>query len=134
VERQHKIDSENFEVNDVAQLNGADGMLSNAEPPLAETQPGKVFRPITCRSTPTPTPTLRQGAADGRLRATVNVTWLNYWTSAIQFSRDLATDQRVLDPRRSADGAWSRLVHERQRRQSRQLAHPVDRLGVSPDQ
>ena len=27
----------------------------------------------------------------GRIRATANITWLNYWTSSVQFSRDLAT-------------------------------------------
>jgi Domain of unknown function (DUF5916) len=86
-----KIDSENFEVNDVAQLNGADGMLSNANLRYRETQPGKVLRSYYLQVDANTDTTLRQVMQTGRLRATANVTWLNYWTSAIQFSRELAT-------------------------------------------
>jgi len=39
-----KLDSENFEVNDFAQLNGADGWMTNANLRYRETVPGKVFR------------------------------------------------------------------------------------------
>ena len=39
-----KIDSEDFEVNDFAQLNGADGWMTNANIRYRETLPGKVFR------------------------------------------------------------------------------------------
>ncbi|MFM8536333.1 MAG: DUF5916 domain-containing protein [Acidimicrobiia bacterium] len=86
-----KIDSENFEVNDVAQLNGADGMLSNANIRWRETQPGKVFRSYYVQLDMMTDTTLRQLMQSGRLRSQFNVTWLNYWTSSIQFSRDLAT-------------------------------------------
>ena len=86
-----KIDSENFEVNDLAQLNGADGMLSNANIRWRETQPGRIFRSYYVDFNANTDTTLRQVMQTGRLRGTFNVTWLNYWTSSIQLSRDLAT-------------------------------------------
>lgn len=86
-----KIDSENFEVNDMAQLNGADGMLSNANIRYRETQPGKVFRTYYFQIDAMTDTTLRQVMQTGRLRGTANVTWLNYWTSSVQLSRDLET-------------------------------------------
>ena len=105
-----KIDSENFEVNDVAQLNGADGMLSNANLRWRETQPGRVLRSYYVQVDAMTDTTLRQVMQTGRLRATVNVTWLNYWTSAIQFSRDLATTSVSLTrggPLMSRGPGWS---------------------------
>src|SRR5687768_7859414 len=86
-----KIDSENFEVNDMAQLNGADGMLSNANIRWRETEPGKVFRNYYVQLDGNTDTTLRGLMQTGRVRGTVNVTWLNYWTSSINFARDLAT-------------------------------------------
>ena len=85
-----KIDSEDFEVNDMAQLNGADGMLSNANIRYRETQPGRVFRSYYVQLDANADTTLRQVRQSGRVRGTANVTWLNYWTSQIQVSRDLA--------------------------------------------
>ena len=61
-----KIDSENFEVNDVAQLNGADGMLSNANIRYRETQPGKVFRSYYVQLDANTDTTLRQVMQTGR--------------------------------------------------------------------
>ena len=39
-----KVDTSDFETNDIAQLNGADGFLNNANLRYRETRPGKVFR------------------------------------------------------------------------------------------
>ena len=86
-----KIDSENFEVNDIAQLNGADGIMTNANIRWRETQPGKVFRNYYVQLDGQTDTTLRGLTQSGRLRSTFNVTWLNYWTSSINFARDLAT-------------------------------------------
>jgi len=86
-----KIDSENFETNDYAQLNGADGMLSSANIRYRETQPGKVFRSYYVQLEANTDTTLRQVMQSGHLRATANVTWANFWTSHVQFSRNLAT-------------------------------------------
>jgi hypothetical protein len=86
-----KIDSENFESNDFAQLNGADGWLSNANIRWRETQPGKIFRSYYVQLDGNTDTTLRRVMQSGRLRGTANVTWLNYWTSQLQVSRDMAT-------------------------------------------
>ena len=104
-----KIDSENFEVNDFAQLNGADGWMTNANIRYRETQPGKVFRnyyvqldahdrhDVAPADADRPRPRHRQrhlAELSGR--------------RSIQFSRDLAHDERVADPRRPADGRAGR--------------------------
>ncbi len=86
-----KIDSENFETNDVAQLNGADGWLTNANLRYRETQPGTVFRNYYVQVDTQTDTTLRQLMQTGHVRATVNATWANFWTSQVQFSRNLAT-------------------------------------------
>ena len=87
-----KVDSENFESNDYAQLNGADGWLSNANLRYRETQPGKVFRNYYVQLDAQTDTTLRQLMQTGHVRGTVNVTWVNFWTSQVQFSRNLATE------------------------------------------
>ncbi len=86
-----KIDSENFEVNDIAQLNGADGWMTNANVRWRETQPGKVFRTYYAQLDAQTDTTLRGLRQSGRVRAVFNVTWLNFWTSQINLARDLAT-------------------------------------------
>jgi hypothetical protein len=86
-----KIDSVDFEVNDFAQLNGADGWMTNANIRWRETQPGEIFRSYYVQLDAMTDTTLRQLMQSGRVRSTFNVTWLNYWTSSIQFSRDLET-------------------------------------------
>ena len=129
-----KIDSENFEVNDMAQLNGADGWLSNANIRWRETQPGKVFRNYYVQLDAKTDTTLRGLMQTGRVRSTFNVTWLNYWTSSINFARDLATTSVSLTrggPLMARGPGWttnvsvgnrSHLAHARQR-QFRFVAH-----------
>ena len=87
-----KIDSENFEVNDFAQLNGADGWMTNANIRWRETQPGKVFRNYYVQLDTQTDTTLRGLRQSGRVRTVFNVTWLNFWTSQFNVSRDLATN------------------------------------------
>ena len=91
-----KIDSEDFEVNDFAQLNGADGWMTNANIRYRETLPGKVFRNYYFQLDTMTDTTLRGLMQSGRVRGTANVTWLNYWTSSVQFSRDLETTSASL--------------------------------------
>ena len=134
-----KIDSENFEVNDVAQLNGADGMLSNANLRWRETQPGKVLRSYYVQLDANTDTTLRQVMQTGRIRGTVNVTWLNYWTSGIQFSRDLATTSVSLTrggPLMARGPGWSVNVNGGNRASSRTRVtasafHQTNDVGAS---
>jgi hypothetical protein len=85
-----KIDSENFEVNDFAQLNGADGWMTNAHLSWRETQPGKVFRNYSLVVDAQTDTTLRGLMQSGRLRGGVRLTWLNFWTTQLAIARDLA--------------------------------------------
>jgi hypothetical protein len=84
-----KIDSENFETNDLAILNGADGWLSNATLRYRETQPGRVLRNYEFRLDANTDTTLRRLVQAGYFRGTATVTWANFWTSSIALRRDL---------------------------------------------
>ncbi|MGE0360273.1 MAG: DUF5916 domain-containing protein [Vicinamibacterales bacterium] len=84
-----KIDSENFETNDSAILNGADGWLSNASVRYRETQPGRVLRNYELRFDANSDTTLRRLVQAGYVRGTATVTWANFWTSSIAVRRDL---------------------------------------------
>ncbi|HEX4915049.1 MAG TPA: DUF5916 domain-containing protein [Vicinamibacterales bacterium] len=84
-----KIDSENFEVNDIAQLNGADGWMTNANLRWRETQPGKVFRNYYFQVDAQTDTTLRGLMQSGRVRGGFNATWSSFWTTQIFVARDL---------------------------------------------
>ena len=84
-----KIDSVNFETNDLAILNGADGWLSNANLRYRETQPGRVLRNYEFRLDANTDTTLRRLVQAGYVRGTTTVTWANFWTSSIAVRRDL---------------------------------------------
>ncbi len=117
-----KIDSENFETNDFAQLNGADGWLSNANLRYRETQPGKVFRAYYVQLDGQSDTTLRGLRQTGHVRGTVNVTWLNFWTSQVQVTRNLATTSVSLTrggPLMSRGPGWSVNVNGGNRATSR---------------
>ena len=84
-----KIDSENFETNDFAILNGADGWLSNATLRYRETQPGRIFRAYSIQGDVNTDTTLRRLVQAGYLRSTLNLTWSNFWTTSLAVRRDL---------------------------------------------
>lgn len=82
-----KIDSENFETNDFAQLTGADGLLMAGNLRYRETQPGRLFRNYYVQFDVSNDATLRMLRQDGRMRGTVNVTLANFWTGTVQVAR-----------------------------------------------
>ncbi len=84
-----KLDSENFETNDLAILNGADGFLSNANIRWRETQPGRVFRAYSFQADVNTDTTLRGLVQGGYVRSTVSATWANFWTTSVAVRRDL---------------------------------------------
>lgn len=86
-----KLDSDNFEVNDFAQLNGADGRTLNGNIRWRETQPGRVFRSYYTQLDLSTDATLRGTLQTGSVRGTFNMTWLNYWTTNFNVRRDLET-------------------------------------------
>ena len=74
-----KLDSDNFEVNDFALLNGADGRMINANVRWRETIPGRVFRSYSFQLDTSTDATLRGTLQSGRIRGSMNMTWRNYW-------------------------------------------------------
>ncbi|HUQ86661.1 MAG TPA: DUF5916 domain-containing protein [Vicinamibacterales bacterium] len=117
-----KIDSENFETNDFAQLNGADGLLSNANIRYRETQPGTVFRSYYVQLDGQTDTTLRGLMQAGHVRGTFNMTWVNFWTSQIQVSRELATNSVSLTrggPLMARGAGWSTNISVGNRASSR---------------
>ena len=86
-----KVDSENFETNDVANLNGADGVILGSNIRYRETRPGRIFRAYTIGFNQSNDSTLRFLRQSGSLRPSVNVTWANFWTSSWSVTRNLPT-------------------------------------------
>jgi len=84
-----KVDSENFETNDLAILNGADGLLMSGNLTYRETQPGRVFRGYAFTFSASNDSTLRLLRQDGSFRGQANFTWANFWTTNISVSRVL---------------------------------------------
>jgi hypothetical protein len=84
-----KIDSENFETNDFANLNGADGLLVSGNLRYRETRPGRVFRSYTLGVNVSNDSTLRWLRQTGDIRPNVNVTWANFWTTSWDVRRFL---------------------------------------------
>jgi hypothetical protein len=117
-----KIDSEDFETNDFAQLNGADGWLTNANFRYRETQPGTVFRSYYLQLDGQTDTTLRGLMQAGHLRGTFNVTWSNFWTTSVQVARNLATTSVSLTrggPLMSRGPGWTTNVNVGNRATSR---------------
>ncbi|MEW6321907.1 MAG: DUF5916 domain-containing protein [Acidobacteriota bacterium] len=84
-----KIDSENFETNDVALLNGADGLLVSGNVRYRETRPGRVFRSYSVGVDVSNDSTLRWLRQSGSVRASASMTWANFWTTNVFLRRDL---------------------------------------------
>jgi hypothetical protein len=117
-----KIDSEDFEVNDFAQLNGADGWMTNANLRWRETQPGRVLRSYQFQVDVQTDTTLRGLMQSGRVRGSVNATWLNYWTSSFNVSRELSTTSVSLTrggPLMGRGPGWSSSLNVGNRASSR---------------
>jgi hypothetical protein len=85
-----KVDSEDFETNDIAQFNSADGIMANVYLRYRETVPGRVFRTYSVGIDNSNDMTLRGLRQTGAVRLSVNLTWANFWTTTMQFSRNLA--------------------------------------------
>lgn len=83
-----KIDSVNFETNDLAILNGADGLLVSGRLTYRETQPGRVFRGYAFTFNVSNDSTLRWLRQDGSIRTQANLTWANFWTTDVSVTRN----------------------------------------------
>jgi hypothetical protein len=84
-----KADSVNFETNDFAVLNGADGLLISGNLTYRETQPGRLFRGYAFTLNASNDSTLRLLRQEGTVRGQMNLTWANFWTSNVSVTRNL---------------------------------------------
>lgn len=109
-----KADSENFETNDIANLNGADGLILNSNIRYRETRPNRVLRTYSIAFNQSNDSTLRLLRQSGSLRPSVNVTWANFWTSSFSVSRNLATESVSLTrggPLMRGPAGWTTQVN-----------------------
>jgi hypothetical protein len=91
-----KVDHPMFDPQDLATLNGADGIQPNFNISYRETRPGSVFRSYSIR--------LNQGnewnfgwdRQNGNAGAQVNLTWLNFWTTNLSVTRQFETERAAL--------------------------------------
>jgi hypothetical protein len=116
-----KIDSERFETNDLAQLNGADGVNVNGNLRFRETTPGRVFRTYSIGVDVSNDSTLRWLRQSGSVRPNVSVTWANFWTSSVSISRNLAQQSVSLTrggPIMARVPGWSATVNSANRTSS----------------
>lgn len=117
-----KIDSENFETNDFAQLNGADGLLTNVNLRYRETQPGTIYRSYYFQVDGQADTTLRGLMQTGHVRGSFNVTWSNFWTTGVTVARALATTSVSLTrggPLMSRGPGWAANINVGNRATSR---------------
>jgi hypothetical protein len=86
-----------FEPNDFAQLNGADGVMTNANLRYRETTPGRVFRSYSIGlNVQTDTTLYDRLLQSGHVRSNLNLTWANFWTTNLSLSRDFPTESVTL--------------------------------------
>lgn len=86
-----KADSENFETNDIANLNGADGLLYGANLRYRETLPNRWFRNYSIALSYSKDGTLRGLAQSESIRPSVSLTWANYWTTNVSIGHNFET-------------------------------------------
>jgi hypothetical protein len=78
-----KADAPTFETNDVALLNGADGVVPSFDVTYRETQPGRNFRSYFFRVSQTNEWNFGRDRQRGSVQTMANVVLRNYWTTSI---------------------------------------------------
>jgi hypothetical protein len=85
-----------FEANQIGQMNGADGIQPGANITYRETQPGRIFRNYSIRLSQSNEWNHGWNRQTGSLQTTVNLMWVNFWTSSLSVSRTLrGSDMRL---------------------------------------
>jgi hypothetical protein len=85
-----------FEANQVGQMNGADGIQPGGNITYRETQPGRVFRNYSIRLSQSHEWNHGWNRQMGTMGSTVNLTWVNFWTTSVSVSRNLRTHDSKL--------------------------------------
>ncbi|MEQ1856043.1 MAG: DUF5916 domain-containing protein [Longimicrobiales bacterium] len=91
-----KIDHPMFDTNDIAQLNGADGIMPGFNVTYRETQPGRLFRSYSVRLNQGNEWNFEMDRQNFSVGTNVNVTWRNFWTTSASFSRNFRVESAAL--------------------------------------
>jgi len=91
-----KVDSPTFETNDIANLNGADGIQPRFYLTYRETQPGRFFRGYSLRLDQSDEWNFSRDRQNANLGSTLNVTLLNFWTTAFSYSHEFGGNSSSL--------------------------------------
>ena len=91
-----KIDHPMFDTNDIAQLNGADGIMPGFNVTYRETQPGNLFRSYSIRLNQGNEWNFEGDRQNFSLGTNVNVTWSNFWTTSVSFNRNFRVESALL--------------------------------------
>jgi hypothetical protein len=78
-----KVDTPGFETNDIAQLNGGDGIMPTFDVRYRETQPGRIFRNYSIALNGSNEWSFGLHHQASSLRQTTTLTWSNYWTTSV---------------------------------------------------
>ncbi len=91
-----KIDHPMFDTNDIAQLNGADGIMPGFNVTYRETRPGTVFRSYSVRLNQGNEWNFEGDRQNFSLGTNVNLTWRNFWTTSASFNRNFRVESALL--------------------------------------
>jgi len=89
-------DTVTFEANQVGQMNGADGIQPGGNITYRETTPGRVFRAYSVRLSQSNEWNHGWNRQTGTFGSTINLTWVNFWTTSMSFTRNLRTHDAKL--------------------------------------
>ncbi len=78
-----------FEANQIGQMNGADGIQPGASITYRETQPGRIFRNYSIRLSQSNEWNHGWNRQTGSIQSTINLMWVNFWTSSLSISQTL---------------------------------------------
>jgi hypothetical protein len=103
-------DSVAFEANQIGQMNAADGIQPSVNITYRETRPGRLFRNYSARLFQQNEWNHGWDRQTGTIGSSLNVTWLNFWTSGITVTRFFRTNDARLTrggPLMQAPRGWT---------------------------
>ncbi len=105
-----KVDSPDFETNDIATLTGADGIMPTWNLRYRETRPGRIFRSYSFQVSNTNEWNWGGDRQTNRWNQNVSVTWSNFWTTSVGLSENRPVPSATLTrggPLMVQAGNWS---------------------------
>lgn len=131
-----KLDTPFFETNDVANFNGADGIMPTGSMTWRETRPGRIFRSYSFGMNQSWEWNFGGDRQTSQIRPSANFTWANYWTSSISVSRTLRTHDNLLTrggPLMQKSHGWSVQLNAGNRNTSQTRLSGSTTIGGNED-